>query len=332
MDKISIIIPVYNAEDKLHRCLDSVLKQSYKDIEVIIINDGSTDGSLSICESYKSKDNRVIIIDKKNAGVSAARNSGLRIATGKYIQFVDSDDFVNENMSERLVEKIKENDSDVVICGYHRIEKNRVTDKFSKETTISEICDFKDKFSEIFKGALFNVPWNKLYKREKIKEYFKENLCIGEDLLFNLSYFLYCDKIKIIEDCLYNYDVLNEDSLASKYNKELFEMELMLYKEVRKFFKKCFKSDDFRNINAVFAKEIYYFLKKLVVLSDENKESKLKKIKYCEENKYVKEAINNIAIDDKLIKIVCLLMKLKSERSIYLFFKVKEFINRNLKR
>ncbi len=330
MDKVSIIIPVYNTADKLNRCLDSVLKQSHKDIEVIIINDGSTDESLNICKSYKSGDNRVIIINKKNAGVSAARNSGLEIATGEYIQFLDSDDFINEDMSERLVAEIKENKVDVVICGYNKVDKNGIKKKFSKEVTITEISKFKNKFFEIFKGALFNSPCNKLYKREKIKEYFKENLCMGEDLLFNLSYFLNCDKIKIIEDCLYNYHSLNENSLASQYSEDLFEIELMLYKEVRRFLKECFNSDDYGEINAVFAKEIYYYLKKLIVLSDEDKKDKLKKIKYCKENKYVKETINNVVTDDKLIKIVCFLLKLKSERPTYLFFKLKELINKNL--
>lgn len=326
--KISIIVPIYNSEDKLERCINSILSQSYKDIEIILINDGSTDESLKICEEFKNKDKRIILIDKKNAGVSAARNCGLDITTGEYIQFVDSDDYIKPNMCECLLKGICKSKADVVICGYDRTEKNKITSKFPKEATINKLYDFKDTFSELFNNALFNAPWNKLYRKERIKKYFKENLSIGEDLLFNLSYFSDCDKIVMINDCLYNYDVLSQESLASQYDDNLFNIEVMLYKEVQKFLGDSFKTTDFRYINNVFAKEIYYFLKKLVILSGDDKKTKLEHIKNCIENKDVKSMLSNIDLSDNQIKIVCFFMKRKCSHCIYLFFKLKGLINK----
>ena len=328
-EKISIIVPIYNAEKKLHRCIESILNQSYKNLEIILVNDGSSDNSINICEKYKIKDNRIIIIDKENAGVSVARNSGLNIATGKYIQFVDSDDYINPDMCEKLIKTINKNNADVVVCGYNKITNGKIESKFIKETTVFEMYNFKNTFNEIFKGALFNVPWNKLYKREKINNYFKEDLSIGEDLLFNLNYFSNCNKIEIIEKCLYCYDVSQQESLTSKYNENLLEIEVMLFQEVQTFYKTCFGTDCCCDINEVFAKEVYYFLKKLVFLSNENTKSKLKKIEYCEKNEFVSDIIRHTNFEDGQIRIVCFLMKLNCKRSIYLFFKLKQIINKN---
>lgn len=329
LEKISIIVPIYNAEKKLQRCIESILNQSYKNLEIILVNDGSNDNSINICEQYKLKDNRIIVIDKENAGVSAARNSGLDIATGKYVQFVDSDDYIKTNMCEHLINTISKNDADVVICGYDKVRKGKIKSKFIEDTTVSEMHSFRDTFNKVFKGALFNVPWNKLYKREKINNYFKKNLSIGEDLLFNLKYFSNCNKFEVTKKCLYCYDVSQQESLASKYDENLLENEIMLYQEVQKFYKTNFNTEDCSDINEVFAKEIYYFLKKLVFLSTESTKSKLNKIESCGKNEYVNDIIKHIYFEDNQIKIVCFLIKLNCKRSIYLFFKLKQIINKN---
>ena len=327
--KISVIVPIYNSEKSLPRCLKSIMSQSFKNLEIILVNDGSQDASLEICEKFRQKDNRIIIINKKNSGVSAARNSGLKIATGEFIQFVDADDFINFNMIECMFKNINENNADIVICGYNKISSNKVIKKSPNNFNTDSLIGFRDCFINLYKNAFLNAPWNKLYCRKKIKTFFDESLSIGEDLLFNLSYISNCDKISVINQNLYNYDVSLQNSLACKYYEKLFYNKLYLNKEVQKFLKKNFNLSDFSKINEVFAKEIYYYLKKIVFLSKEQKKEKLKKIKSCVENNNVRNMLYNAKITDFQIKIICKLIKVKQIKIIYMFFCLKKFINKN---
>lgn len=327
--KVSVIVPIHNSEKSLPRCLKSILLQSFKNLEIILVNDGSQDNSLEICEKFRQKDNRIIIINKKNSGVSSARNSGLKIASGEFIQFVDADDFLNFNMLECMLKKINENDADIAICGYNKISSKRIIKKSPNNFDTDCLIEFKDCFIDLYKNAFLNAPWNKLYRRQKIKTYFDETLSIGEDLLFNLSYISNCDKISVMDQILYNYDVSLQNSLACQYDEKLFYTQIFLNKEVQNFLKENFNSNDFSEINEVFAKEIYYYLKKLVFLSKGQRKEKIKKIKSCVKNSNVRDMLYNIKLSDFQIKIVCNLMKLKQIKIIYMFFYLKKFINKN---
>lgn len=327
--KVSVIVPIHNAEKTLSRCVESLLAQSYKNLEVILVNDGSTDGSLEICQSFVEIDSRVVIIDKKRSGVSSARNIGLTASTGDFVQFVDADDTIQPNMTEKLVKNIFETNADIVVCGYNRISGKCINTKQPKSAIYSDPLAFKDAFIELYKNALFNAPWNKLYRRDKIKTLFDESISIGEDLLFNLAYFSICDKISVISDGLYNYNATSQNSLAGKYDDSLLATQITLNKKVQEFFENKFGSRDFRNINEVFAKEIYYYLKKLVILSGYDKRIVLKKINACLNNEEVKNMLSNVTLTDRQVAIVCTLMRLKLSYTIYLFFKLKRFLNKN---
>lgn len=327
--KVSVIVPIHNAEKTLSRCVESILAQSYRNLEIILVNDGSTDGSLEICQKFVDVDNRVVVINKINGGVSSARNSGLNVATGDFIQFVDADDTLKPNMTENLVETILKSNADVVICGYNRIGAKIVTVKRPKDAFYSDPLAFKDAFVELYKNALFNAPWNKLYRRGKIKDLFDENISRGEDLLFNLAYFSNCDKIYVTSNNLYNYNVASQVSLAGKYDDGLLLTQIMLNKKVQEFFENKFGSRDFRDINEVFAKEIYYYLKKLVILSGYDRRVALEKINVCLNNEDVKKMLSNVTLSDAQVAIICTLMRLKCGFAIYLFFKLKSFININ---
>ncbi len=327
--KVSVIVPIHNAEKTLSQCMESILAQSYKNLEIILVNDGSTDKSLEICQSFVNIDNRVVVIDKNRGGVSSARNGGLRVSTGDFIQFVDADDTLKPNMEAKLVEAMLKTNADVVICGYDRISGKCVNAKRPKSAVYSEASTFKDTFVELYKGAFFNAPWNKLYRRDKIKNPFNEGFSMGEDLLFNLSYFSNCNKISIIIDNLYNYNVASQVSLAGKYDDSLLSTQIMLNKKVKKFFENKFGCKDFRAINEVFAKEIYYYLKKLVILSGYDRRVALEKINACLNSEDVKKMLSNVTLSDTQVAIVCALMRLKWSYAIYLFFKLKSFINKN---
>ncbi len=328
-EKISVIVPIYNAEKTLGHCIESILAQSYENLEVVLVNDGSTDGSLAVCKKFANLDNRIVVVDKKKTGVSAARNSGLKLAAGEFVQFVDADDTLKSNMTENLVASMLESNSDVVICGYDRICCKRIETKSPETFFTDSILRFKSTFMDLYKSAFFNAPWNKLYRRNKIKTLFNENLSMGEDLLFNLSYFSGCEKISVVSDSLYNYTVPSSNSLAGKYDDSLLNTQIMLNKKVHEFFKDNFGSEDFSEINEVFAKEIYYYLKKLIILSGYDRPIVQKKISACLNCEDVQKMLDNVELTDPQLKIVCPLMRMKSSCLLYLFFKFKNLIMKN---
>lgn len=221
--KISVIIPVYNAEKYLKRCLESLINSLVDELEVeiILVNDGSSDTSLDICRDFKTKYDYIKIFDQENKGPSAARNLGLQNATGDWIVFVDSDDYVEKNYFEVINNNLSQ-EIDVLVFSYWKIV-DELRNSYSFEAKDLKKTDIINLVENSYnKMYLFWFPWNKLYKRTKIIDvYFPETIKIGEDTIYNLSVFLNSDYIKIIDNCLYNY-VNNEDSLTQiKYNKNL---------------------------------------------------------------------------------------------------------------
>lgn len=240
--KVSIIVPVYNNEKYLHICIESILNQIYKNIEIILINDGSTDQSGEICDEYAKVYNRVKVIHQENRGVSAARNVGLQHATGKYIQFADSDDFLSDKFTQTLVDFMQNHHCDNVVCGYNSITVNTSgalnTIKFSVEESVCDIRDFMANFYQYYENHLINSPCNKLYKRDLILKngvVFDEAFCLGEDLIFNMQYLTNVKNVGIVSECLYYYVHTNENSLSNKYNSQIYDIQQNLYNEIRTF-------------------------------------------------------------------------------------------------
>lgn len=209
--ELSIVIPIYNAEKVLKRCIDSVLKQTFGNFELVLVNDGSTDSSLDICNKYKNLDKRIKVIHTDNRGASAARNTGLEAAEGTYIQFIDADDYIAENMCERMVEALKSSNADMCLCGYNIIRDESLVKRnplFEKEGEISSL------YWELYRLFSITYLWNKLFIKEKIQEKFDEDTNFGEDLCFILHYLKNNRKIKCISDELYFYDISTEGSLS----------------------------------------------------------------------------------------------------------------------
>lgn len=164
---ISFVVPVFNVDKYLGQCLESILAQSYSNIEVIIVDDGSTDNSGSICDSFSAKDKRVCVIQKENGGLSSARNAGLKKASGDYIIFTDSDDFVSVVLAERMLKAMKETDADLVMCNFvYTDEHGNITGQFRDDNNSGEYGT-RELLSKIAAGWTFGtVAWNKLYKKE----------------------------------------------------------------------------------------------------------------------------------------------------------------------
>ncbi|MDM1369577.1 glycosyltransferase [Myroides marinus] len=202
---ISVIVPVYNVEVYLIQCLDSIVNQSYRNLEIIIVNDGTKDNSAEICKQYKEKDNRIVFLEKENGGISSARNLGIDYATGDYIAFIDSDDFIHNKYFEILLKNIE--DFDVVFCNAFNYETN-TTIPISSETSF-ETVEFtsKELLRQInsFKLPLVIVPWGKLYKREIWNNLRYPVGRIHEEQAVAHLYIDQAEKIKYIDTSLYYY-------------------------------------------------------------------------------------------------------------------------------
>lgn len=213
--KISIIVPIYNAENTIKRCIESLQIQTYDNIEIILVNDGSSDKSLDICQQYSILDERIKVIDKKNGGVSSARNAGLKMVTGDLIMFCDSDDWVEPNWCQVLLSKYEPNSlsmSGVYVEGKQAFYPYKVH-AYSVTEEIDRIDFYK------YKLQFFNVLWNKIYSKDIIIEnniHFSENISNGEDLLFNVQYLTYITgKIVFLNECTYHYVWTDGNSLSS---------------------------------------------------------------------------------------------------------------------
>lgn len=200
MELISIIVPVYNVEQYLDDCLVSILNQTYKNLEIILIDDGSTDNSGKICDEYAKKDSRIIVFHKENGGVSSARNAGLRIAKGIYIGFVDPDDWIAEDMYEVLYLNAKKYDTDVSVCK-SKIVINRNLKKLGHQINNTILLNLKESMYYMlsYKEGYSCGPCNKIYKKDIIKK-FNTKFSIAEDLLYNFKIYLKITKGTVFEN------------------------------------------------------------------------------------------------------------------------------------
>lgn len=218
MSVVSIIVPVYNTGKFLHRCIDSILDQTFTDFELLIIDDGSKDGSELICDEYAEKDTRVRVFHKENGGVSSARNLGLEYASGEWIMFVDSDDWLPLNSLEIL---ISGQEADLIVSGYV-LEKKKTMPILPSCNGVQEREEFRDFIIKNYQSPFLAAPWAKLYKRKIIalnNIFFDLKLKVCEDAIFIATYLLYVGSISIIDKVCYVYD--EPDDFGRKYAEHL---------------------------------------------------------------------------------------------------------------
>ncbi len=224
-EKLSLIIPIYNVEDYLPKCLNSILDQTYSNLEIIVVNDGSTDGSDKICDEYAKKDKRIKVIHQNNAGLSNARNRGLDIATGTYIGFIDSDDWVDEKMYENMMTLAKNEDADIVACGLKHIFPESIQSKNSDSIVF---YDQENALLDLLtEGNLRFEVWNKIYKHEIIRDIRFKLGQIHEDLYFTSQVFFNATKIIYIDKPYYNYLKNRNGNTNSSFK----ENRLMIFSE-----------------------------------------------------------------------------------------------------
>ena len=210
---VSVIVPIYNVEKYLRMCVDSILNQTYGDLQIILVDDGSPDRCGEICDEYAKKDKRIEVIHKENGGLGYARNSGLELAKGEYVIFLDSDDWIDAGHIERLVAEAKKTNADVIVHGYKKCtDEGTVVNK----AKLIKLGEFTDAINDVLYPMIAPGPdspadetlpvsaWCKLYRLKIIKEnnlqFVNEKECISEDIVFNLSFFPHCKKAVICDE------------------------------------------------------------------------------------------------------------------------------------
>lgn len=246
-DYITVIIPVYNVEKYLNKCIESVLNQTYENIKIVLIDDGSTDSSGKICDQYMKEHNNIVVIHKKNEGAGLTRNVGLNIADSRYIAFVDADDYIDNNMYEKLYENLVKNNAQACFCGAKKVYENK---KICINKKVNDLILNRDEIlnrsipyicsGEISEPILFGAValWHGLYDLDIIKKhnikFLSEREYTSEDTIFNLNYFLYCNKIVFIEQYLYYQNITN-GSVSRAYNPDETKKFNNFYKKVYDF-------------------------------------------------------------------------------------------------
>lgn len=259
VEVISIIVPIYNIEKYLARGLESLISQTYPHLEIILVNDGSKDNSLAICEDYARRDGRIKVIDKVNEGVSVARNTGLEAATGSYVGFIDPDDWVEPNMYEQLYKQIKKWDSPVCLCNYFKDSKKKSAPKtFAFKDELLEGKEIIEKLVNDMVGMPDLMPtyvcvmgcvWRGLFKKAFLDQYqlrFVPGVSIMEDLVFMVQTLLKCDQVAIDQGIYYHY-VQNPSSVLHTYNKRLWEDQIKVYELLEKSFIEANLEEEMRN-------------------------------------------------------------------------------------
>lgn len=211
---ISIIVPVYNAEKTIRRCIESIQYQTFTDWELLLIDDGSIDISFEICKEYTEKNNHIKVISQNNGGVSKARNTGLRLAKGEYVMFLDSDDYMLPDMCKTMLDVLHSKQADCVICGIKEPEGGLWCPQRNIDYLILE--DFKRDFIYQLNTELLSPCWNKIFKRQLITNLFNEEISFGEDLIFDLEYLNNCTRLSFITTPLVYHEKQVAGSLVTK--------------------------------------------------------------------------------------------------------------------
>ncbi|MEL4106493.1 glycosyltransferase family 2 protein [Oscillospiraceae bacterium WX1] len=244
---ISIIVPVYNGEKYLDQCLFSILRQTYRDIEILLVDDGSKDASLDICRRYEKADHRVRVIHRDNGGVSAARNAGLDNAAGQYIQFVDADDYLEPDYCRTLVGTIEESGCDMAVSAFNNVYEQPGGELKTVPINLPiagcfETADYVRQFDVLQCYSPFiGGVWNKMYRREALQASgvrFREDISLHEDSIFNFTFYRYTASICVVNQCLYNYfHELGNTSLSRQKHRDLHRLTHLFYSEYKMLFK-----------------------------------------------------------------------------------------------
>lgn len=335
-DLITIIVPVYNVEKYLDNCLENIVKQTYSNIEIILVDDGSKDSSGAICDKWKKIDERITVIHKENAGLGYARNSGLEIAHGKYVMYIDSDDYMVNNMVEKLYSVVQCTGADTVYCGLKRVLPNGSVidmpayynnESFEGKEILTKVLleMIGSKPQEKEDALLFMSVWHALYSLKIIKDnnirFPSEREIMSEDIIYHIEYLAKAKKVAYIADCLYCYRV-NELSLSQVYDPTRFLRLKVLLSEIDERLDVILDSSEYlEREQRLFLGGTRRQIQSIVASGEKNKLKKIKEIcqdktlekiliEYPYNENPIKHRLFNCAMEKKLYALLWLFSKL----------------------
>lgn len=339
---VSVIVPIYNAEKYIEECIKSIVNQTYNDLEILCVFDGSTDESYKICEKFSKKDSRVILINKVNGGVSSARNLGIELSHGEFIMFVDADDYLEKDCIEKAVELLEKHNADIVQVGYFRDIKDKnnkiieIYEDASKDDFELSIISMKHDVEMPKEVFQFRCVWGKLYKRELIKEIkFKTDTYFFEDGLFNLEILENVQKITCTTEQLYYYRY-DSNSANNRFKADIVEISKINIKYLKDLIE---RKDEiiFKEYYGLYVFECLKIIMDSYLLHEQNectrKEKKkiFKKMLMDDLDYDALEKINHKDIKESLYdRIVILLLKINFYNMIYYLFEFRKFIKKGV--
>lgn len=331
MKMVSIIIPIYQCENVISNTIEDVLKQTYQNFELLLVDDGSSDESIKICKEYEKKDPRIKVILNNHQGVSATRNTGLEHARGEFVSFVDSDDRIETDYLEQLCNHIENND--LVISTFDRwfYDEEKVI-KIVKNVQINANIHVKDDlktfFSALYTSTLLGVVYCKLFRLDVINKYnirFRTDIYIGEDFLFNFAYLKKCSNIRCIPYMGYHYVCKKGSSLTHKADLKKYEYGKILFQESVKFADEMeLSDDDAKGIYNLYLRTIFKNIE--IMYQMEQPMSKTEKkayIKKIVEDKTTIEALEKAKPDTKEFLLYKMILKIKNSCMIESFAKMR---------
>lgn len=329
---VTVIVPVYNVEEKLNKSINSLMNQSYKNIEIILVDDGSTDSTAKLCDEFAERDNRIIVIHKNNGGVSSARNAGIEAANGKYVMFVDSDDYTDEKSCEVMVNAIEKYDVDMIIASYYTVYNGKVMKHICPEKVYKSISDIKEDFRLIYLDCFLNSPWNKLFKREFITKTFDENMKYFEDYYFVLDYMDNIKSMATIETPLYYYVEDTGNSLTKVFREDTFDVFPKIYNRQKEFCHNYlgYEFDDELKSSLLYG---FYNTAQKLVYSDYSKKNKIDMINKWFNDDTIKSEIDKGFLDfvnsncGKQFKIAYRYIIKRQAVNLYYMLKIKKLLN-----
>jgi glycosyltransferase involved in cell wall biosynthesis len=330
---VSIIIPVYNGEKYIDKCMDKVLNQTYSYIEVILVDDGSTDDSGSICDEYAKEDARVKVYHQKNGGASAAKNKGILNARGKYVVFVDIDDEIESNMIADNVILAESSHADLVLYGFwyydmdnHKLIPNKLKSCFSGDGTEF----FHNFLIQTIDSEMINPPWNKMIRRRVLMEnkiLFDTRCPVYEDITFAMELMCYVNMIVVNNKLYYKYFVRSSGSLITKFFDTYFEAVTLFHGNAMDY---CDKYDDNRQqikkFNNLYVKYVYTHFKQISTQKDLTLQEKYDLIKKIVNNYEFRQTIDRVNLKGRkqLVKYLISRRKYKSIYRVYSLFNIMQ--------
>lgn len=328
---ISIIVPIYKVEKYIRQCIESIINQSFKDLEIILVDDGSPDNCPEICDEYADKDNRIKVIHKQNEGLIAARKSGLKTATGEYVSFVDGDDWIDTDMYKKVYQSINKYNPDCVITQFlfafedKNIKSDYLLDKeyYSREDIENEIFPTMLFKGQYYRFGIFPNCWSKVFKRDILDKHLYDvdnRIRMGEDIAFTYPCLMECKSVSFIDEALYYYRQ-NPESMTATYDDKLPEIYDLPYKVV---------ADKSRKLGVDLSEQLPYYLLYLVnfVIRNEalkshfdSAENTKKVLRKIVKNGDVIESIKNVNLNVLPLhtKMLAISLKLKSVTLLNLY-------------